>query len=99
MRDLPAEQRDLLRMAYFDDKPHSAIAEASGLPLGTVKSRHSRARAKLRDCFAPGEGRWVEYDILHAESGQVLPKQSWVWPLDERRVIGCGIYRQVAAMV
>ena len=53
----------------------------------------------VRDCFAPGEGRWVEYDILHAESGQVLPKQSWVWPLDDRRVIGCGIYRQVAAMV
>jgi methyl-accepting chemotaxis protein len=52
----------------------------------------------VRDCFASGEGRWVEYEILHAETGQVLPKQSWVVPLDKGRVIGCGIYRQVAAM-
>ncbi len=48
MNDLPEEQRELLRMAYFDDKPHSAIAEASNLPLGTVKSRIRLALTKLR---------------------------------------------------
>ncbi|MCB9947061.1 MAG: sigma-70 family RNA polymerase sigma factor [Rhodospirillaceae bacterium] len=48
MRGLPEEQHELLRMAYFDDKPHSAIAEASGLPLGTVKSRIRLALARLR---------------------------------------------------
>ena len=48
MNDLPPEQRDLLRMAYFDDKPHSAIAEARDLPLGTVKSRIRLALTKLR---------------------------------------------------
>lgn len=48
MRALPAEQAELLRMAYFEDKPHSAIAAESGLPLGTVKSRLRLALARLR---------------------------------------------------
>lgn len=46
---LPREQAELLRLAYFDDKSHSAIAEALDLPLGTVKSRIRLAMAKLRD--------------------------------------------------
>ena len=45
---LPAEQAELLRMAYFEDKPHSLIAEEQGLPLGTVKSRLRLAMARLR---------------------------------------------------
>lgn len=45
---LPQEQADLLRLAYFEDKSHSAIAEELGLPLGTVKSRIRLAMTKLR---------------------------------------------------
>jgi RNA polymerase sigma-70 factor (ECF subfamily) len=45
---LPAEQADLLRLAYFDDQPHSAIARHKGLPLGTVKSRLRLALERLR---------------------------------------------------
>lgn len=48
MTSLPEEQREILRMAYFEDKPHSAIAEECGLPLGTVKSRLRLALARLR---------------------------------------------------
>lgn len=48
IRDLPAEQADLLRMAYFEDKAHSAIAAERRLPLGTVKSRLRLALARLR---------------------------------------------------
>ena len=36
---LSAEQAKLIQMAYFGDKAHGAIAEETGLPLGTVKSR------------------------------------------------------------
>lgn len=46
--ELPEEQRHLLRMAYYDDKPHSVIAAETGLPLGTVKSRLRLALNKLR---------------------------------------------------
>jgi RNA polymerase sigma factor (sigma-70 family) len=45
---LPAEQADLLRICYFEDKSHRTIAEELGLPLGTVKSRLRLALAKLR---------------------------------------------------
>jgi RNA polymerase sigma-70 factor (ECF subfamily) len=45
---LPQEQEQLLRLAYFEDKSHSVIAEELSLPLGTVKSRLRLAMAKLR---------------------------------------------------
>ncbi len=48
MRDLPPEQAELLRMAYYEDKPHSVIAAERGIPLGTVKSRLRLAMERLR---------------------------------------------------
>ena len=45
---LPPEQAQLLRVFYFDEKPHSVIADELGLPLGTVKSRLRLALSKLR---------------------------------------------------
>jgi RNA polymerase sigma-70 factor (ECF subfamily) len=45
---LPEEQLLLIRMAFFDDLSHSEIAEKTGLPLGTVKSRIRLAFSKLR---------------------------------------------------
>jgi RNA polymerase sigma factor (sigma-70 family) len=45
---LPAEQAQLLRLAYFEDQPHTMIAQQSGLPLGTVKSRLRLAMGRLR---------------------------------------------------
>lgn len=48
VRDLPPEQAELVRMAYFDDKAHGQIAVETGLPLGTVKSRLRLALARLR---------------------------------------------------
>lgn len=45
---LPEEQADLLRLAYYNDMPHSEIAAARNLPLGTVKSRLRLALEKMR---------------------------------------------------
>lgn len=45
---LPEEQRDMLRAAFFLGQSHSEIAETTGLPLGTVKSRIRLAFGKLR---------------------------------------------------
>lgn len=45
---LPHDQAVLVRKAYFEDKPHSVIAEETDLPLGTVKSRLRLAMERLR---------------------------------------------------
>jgi len=48
LQDLPPEQVQVIRAAYFDDLPHSEIAAALGLPLGTVKSRLRLGLQRLR---------------------------------------------------
>ncbi|WP_431358186.1 sigma-70 family RNA polymerase sigma factor [Thalassococcus arenae] len=45
---LPEKQRDLIQKAYFGDLSHSEIAEQTGLPLGTIKSRIRLALDRLR---------------------------------------------------
>ena len=50
---LPAEQAQLVRLSYFEDRSHSDIATALNLPLGTVKSRLRIALARLRTRFEP----------------------------------------------
>ncbi|MEI6557499.1 MAG: sigma-70 family RNA polymerase sigma factor [Rhodospirillaceae bacterium] len=45
---LPNEQAELLRLAYYEDKPHSTISAEQGIPLGTVKSRLRLAVDRLR---------------------------------------------------
>jgi len=48
LQDLPAPQRDLIQKAYFGELSHSEIAEQTGLPLGTIKSRIRLALERLR---------------------------------------------------
>lgn len=49
---LPAEQRQVLLLAFFEDKSHGAISVELDLPLGTVKSRIRLALARLRGLVA-----------------------------------------------
>ncbi|HLJ82765.1 MAG TPA: RNA polymerase sigma factor [Candidatus Eremiobacteraceae bacterium] len=44
---LPPEQRDVIRLAYFERLTLAQIAERSGAPLGTVKRRAQLALARL----------------------------------------------------
>jgi signal transduction histidine kinase len=54
----------------------------------------------LRDAWAaaPGEGGWIEYDIVNPETGAVQPKASFVVQIDDQHFIGCGVYRQTGAV-
>ncbi len=57
---LPADQVDVIRMSFFEDRPHAEIEQALGIPLGTVKSRlrlaMNRLRAHLGD-LSPSRGQ------------------------------------------
>jgi RNA polymerase sigma-70 factor (ECF subfamily) len=54
MAVLSEEQRQVVRLSFFEDRPHSEIAERLALPLGTVKSRLRLALIKLR-------AHWEQY--------------------------------------
>jgi RNA polymerase sigma-70 factor (ECF subfamily) len=45
---LSDDQRKVVELFFFEDRPHSEIAERLALPLGTVKSRLRLALTKLR---------------------------------------------------
>lgn len=56
LQALPAEQAQVLKLSFFDEHPHTRIAEDLGIPLGTVKSRIRLAVSQLRrllDPFSP----------------------------------------------
>ena len=48
LKELPEKQRVLVEKAYLGELSHSEIAEITGLPLGTIKSRIRLALEKLR---------------------------------------------------
>ncbi len=52
LAELPAQQLEVLSLAYFDGFSHAEIAERLGLPLGTVKGRIRLALERLRTIAA-----------------------------------------------
>jgi RNA polymerase sigma factor (sigma-70 family) len=48
LADLSPDQRQVLEMAYFGGMTQAEIADALGIPLGTVKTRTFAAMRKLR---------------------------------------------------
>jgi RNA polymerase sigma factor (sigma-70 family) len=49
LADLPAEEADVFRLLVWAELDQPEIAEALGIPLGTVKSRLSRARGRMQN--------------------------------------------------
>lgn len=49
LEKLPDEQRELVRLAFYNGWSHSKIAADTNLPLGTVKSRLRLAFSRLRN--------------------------------------------------
>lgn len=54
--ELPAEQSEVIGLAYFGGFTHSEIAEMLGMPLGTVKGRMRLGLEKIRYVLAEGMG-------------------------------------------
>ena len=52
IKALPEKQRVLIERAYFGELSHSEIADETGLPLGTIKSRIRLALERLRHAMA-----------------------------------------------
>ena len=52
LSELPEEQREVLELGYFKGLTQTEIAQATGQPLGTVKTRMRLAMQKLREPLA-----------------------------------------------
>jgi RNA polymerase sigma-70 factor (ECF subfamily) len=57
MHALPDSQRSLVELAYFEGLSHTELAERTGVPLGTVKTRLRTAMGALRMALSPGRQR------------------------------------------
>ena len=53
LEELPPDQREAVRLAYFQALTHSEIARRLGIPIGTVKTRLRLAFDKLRVSLGP----------------------------------------------
>ena len=51
-RKLPAKLQIVATLALIEEQPYAEIADALGLPIGTVKSRVFRATRALREELA-----------------------------------------------
>ena len=65
---LPEGEREVVRRSHLLGHTHEAIAEQLGVPIGTVKSRSSRAHRRLAAALAHiGANRDDHDDVVHDE--------------------------------
>jgi RNA polymerase sigma-70 factor (ECF subfamily) len=55
LQALPAEQRRVIELAYFDGLTHTQIASLLEMPVGTIKGRMRLGLTKLAGLLAPAE--------------------------------------------
>jgi RNA polymerase sigma factor (sigma-70 family) len=63
LRQIPVEHQLVLEMAYFEDLSRAEIAEALGIPAGTVASRTRRAHELLTEALTQIAG---QPELLHS---------------------------------
>ncbi|MCP3064635.1 RNA polymerase sigma factor [Myxococcus sp. K38C18041901] len=60
LRALPEKFRLVVLLCDVEELAYDEVARVLGLPMGTVKSRHSRGRARLGVLFAEASGRQAQ---------------------------------------
>jgi len=66
---LPGEERDTLLLYAWAELSYPEIADALGIPVGTVRSRLSRARARLREPLGI-DGAEAEHEPISSDGGK-----------------------------
>ena len=66
---LPLGERDVLLLYAWEDQSYRDIAEALEMPVGTVRSRLNRARARLRELIEANGKEGAELEAREAPGG------------------------------
>lgn len=75
---LPAGQAEVWFMRVWEELEYDAIAVALSLPVGTVKSRLSRARARLRE-LVPDDHHHHRGHVSHPLPTRGIPSPATTW--------------------
>ena len=70
---LPEDERQVVRLSWFDGLAHSEIADKLGVPVGTVKSRSHRAHRRLADLLAYVRGSDDDVWVAVGENRTAVP--------------------------
>ncbi len=73
LRELRPEEQTVLRLSIYDSLSHAAIAERTGLPLGTVKSHIRRGLDSLRRTLAARRMQGGSMDAAPRAAGEGAP--------------------------
>lgn len=73
---LAPTQREALLLAVVEGQPYDVIAAHTGVSVGTVKSRISRARDRLEDLLMDGDGERRSANIAEEDAATALDSHS-----------------------
>jgi RNA polymerase sigma-70 factor, ECF subfamily len=68
---LPDEQREVVLLVGLEGLPYESVAQVLGVPLGTVRSRLSRGRERLRELIGREKGPHSASSAASKESPQM----------------------------
>jgi len=71
---LPNEQREVVLLVGLEGMPYETVAEILGVPIGTVRSRLSRGRERLRELMGRERGPHSASSAASKESAQTPAK-------------------------
>jgi RNA polymerase sigma-70 factor, ECF subfamily len=71
---LPSEQREVVLLVGLEGMPYESVAEILGVPIGTVRSRLSRGRERLRELMGRDREPQQPSDLANTDAGPMPPR-------------------------